>query len=498
MCRHFENGKMTLENTQSDIQKPYLATFKRKRQFAFATTSMAMFCLLCFVASLGINQFETNSSIEISSVHSVSPTLVQQLIDAELSDEKLADHLVATQRNSDYLENEDIVNQRMDSIRKSFSFSSAERVEGGQYRLTARYHGKGSSDEKHLTHHVVRGIAQRLSGLDNLVHSAEKVEQQFEIVKRLIESNASRLNQELDGASRLVDNLNLGLSNVHEAVELLGPDDRINSKFNQENNIAIDGSDRQKIGTLLGELQQSLSSIEAADDEREIYDLSKSISRINDQLQDLGVSDPDNSNSMRIINAALPETNTAVRSILELLAVCDTDSIQTQIGQVQNNLRTDSIKLREDVTSMKLLADNLSESRYVVNSISQPSTKPSSSKSIFGYVLTIALISGLFGTVIASHYRPDLENCGFEDSESVSDILGVPVIATVSESEPDEENQSAPNYVVNSIVSYSEVVLFGFILMTLMLCVVQPDLRQAFFESPVYGLSRMSSIIFSL
>ena len=219
----------------------------------------------------------------------------------------------------------------------------------------------------------------------------------------------------------------------------------------------------------------------------------RAVAIIDDRLQEIGLSDQNNK-SMRIINASLRgHQHRGKNGILELLEKCDTDSIRTQIGQAKNNLRTDTIQLRENVTAMNSLSGDVSESRFIVNSVSDASTVPVDNAPGIGHLLLIGLFSIGFGSVVSAYYRPELENLGFESTESAEHLLGLPVVASVTE---DVDDSSEPNSVANSVVRYCEVGLFGFFVLTVLLCFVQPELRDAFVENPIYGFSRMVGMFF--
>lgn len=482
---------MTEQNANPPGTPSYKAAFRRKKNFAFVTTTLAVFFALCMFGSITVSRFQSRSYLELTSTSEIDGGFFKALIDQELEDQQLTKHIETATRNSVLVENRHIASQDLIKVREHVSFVTSKRKEGNQYRLMAQYDGLGSEGEKNLTRSLVRSLSRRIASMTNIEDAVQAVDQKFQIVKQKIEQNATRLQSELATASQMVDDLNLELSSVHQAVEFLGPDDRFKKTTN--NTLAGQGNlDRNSMSELLGALQDKLSQIQAAENERELYNLGQAVAQINQNLQELGLSD-ESSKSMRIINASLPETNTAVRSILDILERCDTDSVQTQIGLAQNNLQTDAIQLREEVTAMNLLTSQIPESRYIVNSVSDASTVPADNSPGFGYILLIGMFSVGFGSVISMYYRPDYEDLGFDSVENAEQALGLPVIAQIQES---QESDDQPNTVANTVVRYSEVALFGFLVLTILLCFVQPDLRQAFIESPVYGLSRMAGMFF--
>lgn len=477
--------------TELEEMPPFKPTFEniflRKKYIAFLSTSMAVFFALSIIGSLTVSRFQTRSYLELTSTAEIDGKFFQQLIDLELEDQQLTKHIEAASRNSLLIENRHIANQELERIREQVSFQTSRRKNGNQYRVAAVFSGLGSEGEKNLTRSLVRGLSRRIASKNNVEEALARVQHQFIEVKNSIEQNATRLQAELSVASRLVDELNLDLSNAYRTVESLGTELRPDGS-----NVAFEELDKSSVNELLGALKNKLSQIETTENDQDLYNLGQAVAQINKDLQELGLSDSANK-SMRIINASLPQTNSAVRSILDILAKCDTDSLQTQIGRAQNNLKVDAIQLREDVTAANLLAEQIPESRYIVNSVSDGPTLPEENSPGVGYMLLIGLFSIGFGSVISMYYRPEFEEVGFESVENTQEILGVPVIARIEES---DEVAEEPNTVANSVVRYSEVALFGFFVLTLLLCFAQPDLRQAFLDSPIYGLSRMAGMFF--
>ena len=84
------------------------------------------------------------------------------------------------------------------------------------------------------------------------------------------------LNEELTEASRLVDELNFELSNVHESIESLGPSDLANTSLARNGGGRLSDFERSSMSQLLAALQDKLSAIESAENESDIYDLGTS------------------------------------------------------------------------------------------------------------------------------------------------------------------------------------------------------------------------------
>jgi hypothetical protein len=298
------------------------------------------------------------------------------------------------------------------------------------------------------------------------------------------------LHNELDQTNDLVNDLNSGLSDVHQAVESIRPQ----GGFEDADSIAQNEFERGRIDSLLSTLSSKIEEFKVATEEEVLNQIGRSIANIKQQLDEINLPlDGEAASSMRIINAALPESNSAARSILELLGQLDTDTIQARIGQVQNNLRAGAVELREDVSELRTMTNRFSESRFVVNGVSGARTRPSAKGPNIGHIFVFGFIAMVGATFVATYYRPELENCGFETIESIQETLSVPV---VSEIVSDGQQRPEKAALGNKIVRYCEVGLFGFVLLSAILCFIQPDIREAFFESPFYGMSKIANLFF--
>ncbi len=487
---------MIIPSPDPRVAPPFEKSFKRKKQFAFLTLSLASFCLLCFIGSVFVTGFETSASLELISSHKVDDSFFANVVSRELESDNLSNHIQTAINNATIVDSGEIVDQDFEKIKSALSFRTMPHQNGNQYRLIAVYSGMGTEIEQNLTESIIRGIAHRIEDTDNVAEASRSLQHQFEIVQSLIEAAASGINRELEVASRLANDLNQELSIIHESVESLNLNEQSRSISGSVDDVAMAKRGGQ-LRQLVDELQTKLDEFQQAGNEQDLFDLGKSIVRIKTRLDDIDVAVTESrDNSIRIINASMPETNSAIKSILDLLEACDVDSIQSQIGATRDQLRRDSRQLREEVTEMDLLTEEFSGGRYIVNSISNSKTNSAETQPGIGYLIILGLISVVIGSVVSTYYRPEVEGIGFDSKEQAGKWLNLPIIANIAEPTDQQElGDKQPSW-ANTTVRYAEVALFGFVLLTALLCLFQSDLRQAFLDSPLYGLSKMSGMFF--
>lgn len=463
--------------------------FHRQKQFAFITTAASLFCFLCFFSSAFLKDFETTSYVDISASSQQPEMLFEEAIGKEISDEKLVGHIAASLTQSNYGEDFDVAHVDLENVRESLNFRISPNKTGQQFRLSAAYSGNGSQPEQALTKNIVHAVAHRLSGIDRMANAMQTFNSKCELVQSNIEIKAQKLHEELGHTHNLVNYLNADLSDIHEVVESIRPE----ASFGNPNSLAQEGFDREQVAGLLNSLQEKLDELSVSSQE-ETARIGQSIATINDQLRALNVSTTgETQQSIRIINASLPEGNAAIRSILEMLNNVDTDSIQTRIGQIQNHLKVDAVQLREDVSELRNLTNQFSESRFVVNGISEPRTRPAGRFPNIGHVFLLGLVSLIGGAFVATYYRPENANQGFDTEDAVKNTLGLPVVSKLVSA---IEKEDRPKPWGNSVVGFFEVALFGFVLLVAILCLIQPEIRAAFFESPFYGMSKIANLFF--
>ena len=109
------------------------------------------------------------------------------------------------------------------------------------------------------------------------------------------------------------------------------------------------------------------------------------------------------------------------------------------------------------------------------------------------YILMLAVVAGMLGTIVTVAYRP-FDERGFENIDSLSSKLGVPVLATIQkqlsgDSHPADNPESKP--LANKLVGYAELTLFAITIVVIGFCIINPGIRQAFAENLYHGFARI-------
>ena len=113
-------------------------------------------------------------------------------------------------------------------------------------------------------------------------------------------------------------------------------------------------------------------------------------------------------------------------------------------------------------------------------------------------MMLLLLASTVFAAIVSAAYRPFAQR-GFESVEEVGKKLNLPVIATLGNGKRGSSNGSANQLgssgsrtpVSNQIVSASKWILFCGLMLTIGFCLVNADIRSAFWVSPFHGLAQI-------
>jgi hypothetical protein len=341
----------------------------------------------------------------------------------------------------------------------------------------------------------VEQLVNQLASDATLKNALSAVAWQHELTQTNLESATASLHRELSQTNEVINQLNRGLSDIHEQVELLRPPRSLNADFSDPS--LVDSTDREQIANLLESLKGKLDQIETANNERELNQVGQAIADINQQLKNLELpSLSDQRKPMRVINTSLPEQGSTSAAILDMLQNLDTDAIQTKIGQIQNHLESDARQLREHVGELRNLADKLVESRFVVNGVSEVRAVPRQSPVGTLTLLFFGAGAACCGSLAFRYYRPELDDVGFETVQEAEQLLGIPVIAGIHATEPVPSSRLFNFRFTNVAVRAAEVAFFGIVLLVVSICFLSADIRELFFENPLFAFSKIIQLLY--
>lgn len=492
-----------LENLMT-ATKPYQNFFRRRKLNAFVLSSLAAFVLLCFVWTLSVRGFSSLANIVVSCSQETHPEhLMQRLVSNEMSDQSLSQHIMIASEKAG-IENEHVLNRRFDEIREAFDFQIRKRQGVSEYQISARFSGNGSDGEQLLLKSVVTSLAQKLQTAAVIDEQTELVDQRYEKIQKNIETLAANRQAQLEESDHLVQRLDADLSLLHQQVQQLKSLPISETRFNTrpENPRSDAVALRQQFESqleALTELQNGLTR-DPSSSQAHLRTLENQISQLRDEITSIeATSDQDKlaSNGPVWIRNVSHSGNSAVNAALDSIVALDTDSIHTKIGEINHAIRSDAIQQREDVSTLRVLSANVPNVNYNVRSVSRVQNIPDGGVPANAQLMLLGLIAFVFGSVVATFFRPELTDRGFESLEKAESFLGVPIVAEVqSYVEPGSNHETGSLGIANRIAQFSEIALFTVALLLIFICFWYPHIRESFFVNPFHGLTKVAWLLF--
>lgn len=478
--------------------KPYEKAFIWKRISAFLTTSMALFCLMSLLTSTSIKEFTTTTKLQIHSDMANTHSHVKTIIEEQTSDQQLSNFVAAAASNADLIANADIATHNLAVIRDSLGIQLSGEQDQRRFILSIQYRGKGTDCEKYLTRNFAQALARRLDSRLIDVQQQTQLSDLIAKVEDRIRISSDIHYSDLESASANVARINDDLSNLHHAVQNLKSES--GNQYNGHPDIdpeRIIASVRtlDQIKTAINQLgspgiQINMESIEVAFDDMRDHLVGLQNTLAEKQIEGHG--------PIRVVNTSIPSRSSAAGPILGALEAIDTDSLDLELKNLRESVRGNAIKLREGLANVQMASNSLPRGNLIVDSIAKLKTAPIQSGPGLPHLILFSLISCFIGSCIAMSYKPALDSVGFASLDDTTQSLGLPVVATLNQQvDPADQNTKTKRVgFANTIVRFSEIALFAFLLLIILLCIVQSDVREAMFANPFYGLSKISSFFF--
>jgi hypothetical protein len=201
------------------------------------------------------------------------------------------------------------------------------------------------------------------------------------------------------------------------------------------------------------------------------------------------------SSPMRVVNASLGSGGPLNR-VLDSIESLDIDTIKSRLLQTQQNLRSDALETRNQIISLNAATKEMSDNRIVVDAISPVRTAPADAGPRPAMLLMFGLFAIAFGAAVAFRYKPELVDVGFDSADDAARSIGLPLVSTIRVDLAEVAGRGKKDCIANSIVRVCEIGLTGFVLLTVVLCLTIPEIRSAFVENPIFGLSRIGELFF--
>lgn len=482
--------------------KPFETKFLRRKISAMVLTAVAAFLTMCIVWAFYNSGFHSHGEMVINcSKEAPAHEVLQRLVSEEMEDENLSRHILVVSEKAG-IENDDVINRRFPKIRDAFEFKISKHNTLPEYQLAGAFDGHGSEGERLLLKSIMHRIGKKIEGETQSIAGPE-VDQQYTRIQGNIERMAASRHAELEDATQNLQHLDADLSVVFEEVSSIRSLPDPVAEVEQPSEYEVDPTALALMKSLAEQLESLLA-------ERDLLNTSESssVSRINavendirevrGEIEDLEASYPEalvkkqNIPTMNVSHVKDGAIDQALRSIESL----DTHTVRTKIGDVQTAIRSDAVQQREDVATLRLLTDKNIAASYTVREVSPVKHSPKNTPS-GGHLLLFGLASLALGSVVSTYFRPEMLDQGFDSAEQAGALLGVPVVGQISApGNPFEVNESRTTNLANRIVSFSEILLFAFLLVVIFLCFANNGIRQAFFENPLHGVARIAWMFF--
>ena len=417
----------------------------RKRLYAFAITGLTVFVFTCLLWPLTVTGFRSVSAVNISGDMSGSEAELNntfaRLIRDETSNDSL-DTIISQIESTGVMRSNRIEYRDHDWIRAALKVGLRSQASGCQFQLALD--GEGGEDERQLVNILALRVAQRFG-----------IDQQFNADQFVNHSSPTGGNETVAKANDLESIRAEQLSSFEEVNWLLTQID------NDLATLKTTGAEFSTRPTRLPSIQDRPSDVKTGT-EFHFASSSKTISALDKSLQ-------------------------------QTLDSIDTKSLRLVLNEIENRIRNQQVMVEEvdafDVTEH-------GGKTFNVQSLNPSRTTPLHGIPSMGSLFLVGLFSALIGCAIARCYEP-FEEKGFGTVESLSRMLGVPVVVELDSETESLINRGADSIKAswsNRIVKISGLSLLGMLTVVFGFILTNSEVRHAFFENPLYGCARIFRI----
>jgi hypothetical protein len=295
------------------------------------------------------------------------------------------------------------------------------------------------------------------------------------------------------------------LSELHREIEQLRP--ATTQTRAATTNVASISDDqlkqRRELADTLDDLEQRRAALQddlEGEHTQEIGRLNEEIGRVRNQLLKLAArndsdsSDQGDLSDIPLINISHTHNYGAVDDILSSLADVNTQQVQSQIEELDQSILAAATQHQEDVAELKSLSQKVTGDSFVVRQALKAWSVPMGGVPQLGVIMVCGSISLFIGAVVASWFRPELLDRGFESHHQAMTLLGVPVIDSLKSLQTQYTLPATPlrGAFANSIVRYAEILVIAIILLLIIVMTIDSGVRAAFFANPFHGLAKIA------
>ena len=415
--------------------RSYTKTFRQRRLNAFLVSGLAMFVTLCAINSLGVQSLVTTSEFSFAlPVECDGMEEVRRQVEANLSQSSLKSELAQVSQ-SGASETSKLFDRDLVSLQSAIEYTLFENPVAPNYQFRISLSGDGGWEERSLVQNIATKIARSLAASTDFGEGVIRIEDQVTAFQ-----SSSRANEL--AIRRSWNDIEEGIHQLEQ--KWLVANQQLNS-FVSEPPVSAGQAKPQSSGTIFKqasvgkgkhlECREPLNVLEqfnAGDLKRRIRATRKLIQAKTDQQTESAI---------------------ALSSLAKRGA--------RQVQSVQQEIQTSS-RPQGGVPGQKRLA-------------------------LFG------IVAFAVGWLVSFNFRPELLDSGYGSHKQVSDALGLPVVAQMPHDWGAPGTRSGSSFEFsNRFVACAEIALTGFVLLTIVTCLLEPMIRTSFFENPFHGLARIT------
>ncbi len=474
----------------------------RRKALAFVTVALTTFLLLGMFWPLSTKGYSSQSEIQIGLAqrHDSAEKFKPVLSDV-LERQTSIDSIIALMKSRGIGKQLDAHQQQelAKTVRKQLNVSLREIDDSHRFAIDINLRGTGSPREDYMVNLMATEMARDFmtSPLAALLptDAMNKTNQIADLESRRLQIR--------DRADSLISQIEGNLESVKQNLSNVGQEDLLASNdsefyFANEEPSSFDEMAKANINDTIRELinQRAQLSSEYSDFDPRVKAVQEQIEQARAELASINSQNEDTSSDSPFRSASFSKNKPASDN-----TSMNNDDVRSQLDQVDVRSLRDTInELAEVASEATMAAENGSGGPvFSVESVQRKTAAPIGGIPSQPQLLLLGFFSLFFAGLVATFFQPFTEK-GFESAGEVSEKLGLPVLATIDSRYRYDETtgsgvidktalQDSP--MSNQIVKTCEIALFVVCMLAIGFCLVNSDIRNAFWESPFHGFSRV-------
>lgn len=450
-------------------------------------TALAAYLLVCLAYSTMIRGFATESQVGVTVQDEAQfESQIRSLLDQQLNDTTLAATIQKISESTE-IRSPLLAQPDLEVLKASLGFKVEKHIEKPEYRIRAILQGHGTEDEMILVNMLTNNIREQLSQQWTLAERQREIDDQFHQMFTELDRFSHDHERGLEISRNLISGIDQGLGDVYQAVVDLRRESPAEAPA-----VTAQPQDpaAQALQTARADLVAERAKLLATLNEQHprVVQLDRAIHQLDREINAIPRDDAPFRNV-----AHANAVSSKVQDVLMRLEQMDVQPLLEQVASLTESVESHAIGQRENLATLQSLLQTRIDNVYSVDSEVHLSNVPIGGVPTGRGLVAILTLSCLLGMYLAKRYQPEHQQRGFASSADVSRKLGLPVVATLSQSQFRLSTEQ-PVPLANRLVRYAEIALFSVSLLLVSACLFQPEVRRAFMENPFYGLARLSWI----